>query len=271
MIKQDEKVRKVEEFKRKIQNYWAKNVPGLDVGLRYNNVEEQEFYLGVDTHRFKYEPYIPSLIRSLIKPKGKLLEIGCGLGTDLREFARLEMKVYGIDLAYSNTFLTKRGLELMGLRGEIINTDAEKLPFKDNFFDVVYSFGVLHHTPDTRKAVDEILRVLVPNGTALVMLYHKGYAYYWIKLTYGVSRLKFLKYSEEEWISLKYDHTPLSKMYSKKDAEKLFNKFKKVKIDCLTFGGIQNNKKLRWIWILFNKVPFLMKNLGSFLIIRAKK
>ena len=104
--------------------------------------------------------------------RGKqVLEIGVGLGSDLIRFARAGAKVTGIDLTEHAVQLVRRRLELEGLAGNVQTADAENLPFADESFDLVYSWGVLHHTPDTERAVREAIRVVRPGGRLCVMLY----------------------------------------------------------------------------------------------------
>jgi len=100
-----------------------------------------------------------------------VLEIGVGLGSDLIRFARAGAKVTGIDLTEHAVQLVRRRLELEGLDGDVQTADAESLPFADASFDLVYSWGVLHHTPDTERAVHEAIRVVRPGGELCVMLY----------------------------------------------------------------------------------------------------
>ena len=100
-----------------------------------------------------------------------MLEIGVGLGTDHVQFARAGAELHGVDLTERGVELVRRRLELEGRRSELQVADAEQLPFPSNRFDVVYSWGVLHHTPDTPRAVAEAIRVLKPGGRLCVMLY----------------------------------------------------------------------------------------------------
>src|SRR2546428_10890270 len=109
----------------------------------------------------------------------RLLEIGCGMGTDLLQFARGGAKVTGTDLTPRSIEISRRHLTMYGESGDFAIVDCETLPFANESFDVVYSNGVLHHTPDTAGAVREIHRVLRPGGQARVMLYHRGSAAYW--------------------------------------------------------------------------------------------
>jgi ubiquinone/menaquinone biosynthesis C-methylase UbiE len=255
--------------KKTIQEFWTKNVPGWDIVSKKFSPEEKEFYIEIDKFRIKYEPSVPPLLDSIAEKEKLSLEIGCGIGYDSRYMAKKGAKVISLDLSFNNAYLALKGMHLLGLLGRSICADAERLPFKDNIFDVVYSFGVLHHTPDTQSAINEIHRVLKPDGKSVVMLYHKGYVYYLLLLLHGY-KLIFGIYNREKLMS-RYDNTPLSKMYSNREARRLFRRFKDINFEVTTYGGIQNNPKLRWVWVLFNKIPFLMKHFGSFLVIKAVK
>ncbi|MCM8782061.1 MAG: class I SAM-dependent methyltransferase, partial [Candidatus Omnitrophica bacterium] len=229
-----------------------------------------EFYIEVDRFRYRYESYIPPLIDSFVNGGNLVLEIGCGLGSDSRYMAKKGLNVISLDLSFNNVSLTLKGASRLGLNIKGVCADAENLPFKDESFDLVYSFGVLHHTPDTQKAIDEIYRVLKPGGKCAVMLYHRGLAYYYV-LTYGFFTAKFLYMNKEELFSKYYDHTPLSKIYSTREAKRFFNKFDNIKIEYTTFGGIRKNRYLKWLWYLMTNFSFLLKLLGSFIIIKAEK
>src|SRR5207253_2287024 len=91
----------------------------------------------------------------------KILEVGAGIGTDLAQFARNGGVVTDLDLSSGHLELAKENFALRGLPGQFILHDAETLPFDDNTFDVVYSNGVIHHTPNTHAEVPRLLS-LVP-------------------------------------------------------------------------------------------------------------
>ena len=93
-----------------------------------------------------------------------VLEIGVGLGADHQQFAQSGAVLTGLDLTQRAVGHTRRRLEAFGLHSSLSIGDAENLPFPDESFDVVYSWGVLHHSPDTQKAVDEAYRVLRYGG-----------------------------------------------------------------------------------------------------------
>lgn len=112
---------------------------------------------------FDYESY-----------RGKrVLEVGCGMGCMAMNWAQHGAHVTAVDLNPVAVTQTRRRFELFGLDGEIQEVDGERLPFGDATFDYVYSWGVLHHTPGTEAAIDELHRVLKGGGRAGVMLYNR--------------------------------------------------------------------------------------------------
>ena len=106
--------------------------------------------------------------------KGKpVLEIGCGMGAMAGFWARGGARVTAVDLAPKSIEQTRRRFDLLGLTGDIREADARELPFANASFDYVYSWGVLHHSPDLRQSIAELMRVLRPGGGFGVMLYHR--------------------------------------------------------------------------------------------------
>jgi len=124
--------------------------------------------------RYELEPYILEFARFHEGAGKDVLEIGVGMGADHLEWARSNpCSLTGIDLTPRAVEFTRQRLALYSLTSDLREADTENLPFADNSFDMVYSFGVLHHSPDTSKAFQEVRRVLRPGGTARIMIYHK--------------------------------------------------------------------------------------------------
>lgn len=123
--------------------------------------------------RYRLEPYIPGFAGFEGCHGMRTLEIGVGLGADHQSFAEGGADLWGIDLTRRAVDHTTRRLELFGLQSRLAVGDAERLPFPDDAFDLVYSWGVLHHSPDTPQAFREVLRVLKPGGAARIMIYSK--------------------------------------------------------------------------------------------------
>jgi ubiquinone/menaquinone biosynthesis C-methylase UbiE len=109
-----------------------------------------------------------------------LLDVGCGQGIDLVEYARAGARATGIDLTPRHAELARNHIEAMGLEASVLDGDAEQLPFEDASFDRVSSNGVLHHTPDMSAALREILRVLRPGGEARIAVYNRRSFHYWL-------------------------------------------------------------------------------------------
>jgi len=110
----------------------------------------------------------------------KVLEVGCGMGTHASLLARAEADLTAIDLTDRAVATTRRRFELFGLPGQIEQADAEHLPFDDDSFDVVWSWGVIHHSSRTEKCVAEIARVLRDGGRLLLMVYYRPSLVYYL-------------------------------------------------------------------------------------------
>lgn len=102
-----------------------------------------------------------------------VLEIGCGMGCMASNWATHGAIVTAIDLNPVAVAQTTQRFKAFELKGEIREVDAEALPFPDESFDFVYSWGVIHHTPGIRKAIEDIYRVLRPGGKVGLMLYNR--------------------------------------------------------------------------------------------------
>ncbi len=161
-----------QQLKERVRAFWQAH----PCGTKFSEAEigTREFFASLEAHRYEKEWHIPEAAQ-FAKTRGlRVLEIGCGLGTDGAQFAKAGADYTGIDLTNAAIELARKRFELFGLKGEFQVADAENLEFPDESFDVVYSHGVLHHTPDIEAAVGEIHRVLKPRGRAIVMLYHRG-------------------------------------------------------------------------------------------------
>lgn len=124
--------------------------------------------------RYALEPYIHDFAKFGEGRGRDVLEIGVGMGADHVEWAKAGPRsLTGIDLTQRAVDHTRRRLGLYGLASNVFPADAETLPFDDGSFDIVYSWGVLHHSPRTDVAIREVHRVLRPGGVARVMVYHK--------------------------------------------------------------------------------------------------
>lgn len=199
-----------------------------------------EFYARVETERYDvYAPWMRDTLGFGGHAGRRILEIGPGLGTDHAQFARAGGQMFAIDLTAAHLEHTRRRFALERLLTRATRGDAESLPFRDGSFDVVYSFGVIHHTPRMQAAIDEVRRVLRPGGLAVVGLYHKHSAFYWIHtillrglLLGGLLRRGYRRLlSEIEYRSPGSDAVPLVQVLTRRRCRELFAGFSDVRID----------------------------------------
>lgn len=168
-----------------------------------------EFYKQYRRFRYRVEWHIPLLVPFPETRNKRVLEIGCGNGADGTMFARAGAYYTGVDLTEAAVEATREHFRVLGLPGSFQIEDAERLSFPDESFDFVYSYGVLHHTPNPTNAFSEVHRVLKPGGKAVLMLYHKHSFNYYVRiLTYMRFRvlLRILSHSgrfSREWAQLR--------------------------------------------------------------------
>ena len=264
--------------KEAVQDFWEAAACGENL---YLSGWSQEDYLEQARVRYQLEPYILSFAEFPHYKNKKILEIGVGLGADHQKFAEAGASCYGIDLTERSIDHTARRFQLFGLESNLQQGDAENLPFDNDYFHLVYAWGVLHHTPDTVKAVDEVFRVLKPGGTAKIMIYHKySFVGYMLWIKYGLLKLKPGTPMSE--IYSDYLESPGTKAYSVEEAKQLFSKFQSLEIetvlghgDLLTSSAGQRHRSIllsvaKLIWPRWIIRTFFPSN-GLFMLITATK
>ena len=165
-----------------------------------------------------------------------LLEIGPGGGGHACLFKKHGAQVSVADITPERALSTARKLSLLkGPESAAFNADGENLPFRDNSFDIVYSNGVLHHAQDTDKCISEVFRILKPGGRAVIMLYSRNSAIYWLNiLPRAIISREIFRWAEPEWVGRltegrpKFGTTknPFTRVYSRKEIRRAFSSFK---------------------------------------------
>jgi SAM-dependent methyltransferase len=219
---------------------------------------------------FNYEKY-----------RGKqILEIGCGMGTLVREWARQGAKITGIDLTNTATYLTKKSTVVYGLHANIVQADAETLPFRDSSFNLVYSWGVLHHVPNIVKTIEEIYRVLRPEGELGIMLYNRRSLYFYgmCYLIEGVvhsenSFLDEVGLSSRYYDGVRKEGSPYARVFAESEICKLLRNFGNLKVQvCGTLPWIfRQIFPVLWMYLPRSYYDYWSKKMGSFLWITASK
>lgn len=175
----------------------------------------------MERRRYELEPFIPKFAGFDSARGLKVLEIGVGLGTDFVRWARAGADAHGVDLTDRGVELCRRRLELEGLRAHVQQADAERLPFESGSFDRVYSWGVLHHSPDTPRAVAEAVRVLRPGGELCAMLYSR---FSWVSLAKWVRHALLVGRPLRSLGSVLYEHmeSPGTTAYTTSELRAMF-------------------------------------------------
>jgi len=211
------------------KRYWEVRPP-----YAWKPIKTREDYVAMRKLRYDLHDYMAGTFQFENFANKRVLEIGCGSGIDSAEFAKHGAEVYTVDLTKKATQTTKNLFNVLGFSKRVIRCSATALPFREEFFDVVYAFGVLHHIPNVENIINEIYRVLKVNGTILAMLYHKdSMQYHAIMFTRGVMQ-RYFSHMTEEKIFAKFSEyrqdCPYSKAYTIEEAKKLFKKFN-VKVE----------------------------------------
>lgn len=169
-VKQERGDRTHDDQKASVQQFWD----AASCGEVYaSGSSDQERYESHAHARYSLEPYIADFARFASGRGRDVLEVGVGMGADHAEWARnFPGSLTGVDLTPRAIGHTKTRLAILDRTSQLLVGDAENLPFRSESFDIVYSWGVLHHSPDTAKAIREVHRVLRPGGEARIMIYH---------------------------------------------------------------------------------------------------
>ena len=157
-------------LKKQVHDFWNEASCGENLYLQNSDSAGYESQFN---ERYRLEPMIVPFADFASTKGQKVLEIGVGLGADHQRFAESGADLFGIDLTNRAVDYTRRRLELFGLSSKLATGDAENLDFQSESFDYIYSWGVLHHSPNTQRAIDEVYRVLKPHGRSKIMIYHK--------------------------------------------------------------------------------------------------
>jgi 2-polyprenyl-3-methyl-5-hydroxy-6-metoxy-1,4-benzoquinol methylase len=245
-----------------VRSFWQDNPCGNETS---SSPDRLAYFREVEEYRYGHAPFIPRVAKFADYRGKRVLEIGCGMGTDGSQFAKGGADYVGVDLTEAAAQLARENLQARGLPGETLAANAEHLPFPDASFDHVYSFGVIHHTSNPSAVIDEIRRVLRPGGTVTVMLYNRTSINYYVEIMglrrlgravlrprfapaliarlLGLSRDKLEGHRRQllaiprptrlQWISMNTDgpDCPLARVYSTREAEELFGSFEGVRTD----------------------------------------
>jgi SAM-dependent methyltransferase len=240
----------------RVRAFW--NDKPCDSELSDRDRLSREYFLEIERQRYELQPHILDILSKIDWSGERVLEIGTGVGTDARSIIGKGGVYTGINVDRGSTMATSQALRLFSLSGIALECSATSLDFPDGTFDVVYSFGVLHHIPEAARAVAEIKRVLKPGGQLLVMVYNRTSINYVVEIMFlrklglrilsvpgalallrwlGFPRDKLERHMElrrqqgrmtdEEWLSRNTDgpDNPYSRVYGANETAELLKAF----------------------------------------------
>jgi ubiquinone/menaquinone biosynthesis C-methylase UbiE len=260
------------DLKRAVQDFWNTE----PCGTRY--LADAADFEAHANGRFRLEPFIPEFAQFAASRGLRVLEIGVGMGADYLEWLKAGAVATGIDLSQTSLERARQRCQARGYDPDLRVADAERMPFADDSFDVIYSYGVMHHSPRTPECIQEAWRVLRPGGTARIMIYHHpSVVGFLLWLRYGLLRGKSLRRAV-------YDHleSPGTKTYTREEAQKLMANFENVETRVVFSPGdlLMNEPSARYqhplyrmIWKLFPRplIRTFAGRWGLFLLITARK
>ena len=197
-----------------VRDYWNRHIHDLEITS--HPVGSPGFFADLDQYHFEKLHHLLRLVDFDGYRGKRVLEVGCGAGTDLVRFARGGAQVTGVDLSPSAIALARKNFEQQGLAAELREADGERLPLPDDTFDLVYAHGVVQYTADGRALVEECRRVLKPGGEAIFQAYNR------------VSWLNAL--SKLTKVPLEHEDAPVLRKYSAAEFRGLLGGFRGVRI-----------------------------------------
>ena len=253
--------------KKKVIDYWDKQPCNINHSSKAFGT--REYFDEVEKRKYFVEPHIPKFANFDFYNGKKVLEIGCGIGTDAVNFARSGAIYTGVEISQKFLVIAKKRFEVYGLEGNFLQGDAESISsyFPNQYFDLIYSFGVLHHTPSIYLAIQSIRNLMNSNSIFKFMVYSKN-SYKQALINEGLDQPEAQK------------GCPIANSYTKIE---IIDILRQSNLKCISIENdhifpykINEYKKYKYVkedW--FEKMPYnifrtLEKNFGWHLLINSK-
>ena len=286
---------------RSVRDYWERHPAGYDE-LKALEGDPLAFLEERDRQTRLLLPNVAEKYRMRLAKDAMVLDIGCGQGYNAQELVRHGARLTAVDLTQKGVELAVQRFRLRELEGNFMLADAQQLPFKDGTFSYIHSSGVVHHIPKIEEAVQEVHRVLRPGGKASIMVYHKASWRYWYRVQFRLRLFMTMMFLAPGWMRRliirrrpgleKYVPTrwpssvdvlnagtdfggvenPLSRVYTRRSAEKLFHQFK---IEGFSVSGEPYKpfkmKKNPWERLIATLISRLNERFGWYLFVYLEK
>jgi SAM-dependent methyltransferase len=197
-----------------VRAYWNRHIHDLDITT--HPAGSPGFFADLDQYHFEKLHHLPRLVTFDGYRGRRVLDVGCGAGTDLARFAKGGAIVTGVDLSESAIALARQNFDQQGLQADLREADGEHLPFDDDTFDLVYAHGVVQYTADPQALVHECRRVLKPGAEAVFQVYNR--------ISWLNALSKLMK------VPLEHEDAPVLVKYSAAEFRALLREFRDVRI-----------------------------------------
>jgi ubiquinone/menaquinone biosynthesis C-methylase UbiE len=210
-----------EALKHAVHDYWNRESCGAYAGQAEKHTKQ--YFEGIEAFRYREQPYIHEFAQFTRYHGKKVLEVGFGAGTDFIQWLRAGARVSGIDLTEEALANLTHRIAVYDLPQpeQVCVGDAENLQFPNNTFDLGYSFGVLHHSPDTEKAIRELVRVVRPGGEIKIMVYNRR-CICAFKLWVKHALLRGRPWKSLYWVLWNHMESIGTKSYSRSELKRIF-------------------------------------------------
>jgi ubiquinone/menaquinone biosynthesis C-methylase UbiE len=251
-----------------VRAYWGNEPCGTRA---LDPTDRAAFFSSLERERYQAEPHIAGFAGFASAAGQRVLEIGVGAGTDFVQWVDHGARAVGVDLTEAGVKLTRERLSIRGRHAPLMVGDAESLPFRSASFDGIYSYGVLHHSPDTEGAIAEVHRVVRPGGWVRIMIYHHPSISSWLLAA---------RYQCSPQRALAYLESPGTKAYSVAQTRRLFSAFSDVTCQVVLGSGdlmlmrpSSKHAHLAWLWRLYPRwfVRRVGRSFGSMVLITCRR
>ena len=248
-----------------VYNFW--NDRPCNIKHSDKDIGTKEYFEEVTKRKYLVESHIINFANFPKYKNKNVLEVGCGIGTAAQSFIENGAIYTGLDLSDKSIEIAKKRLEVFNLNGNLFKENIEEVDnINDTEFDLIYSFGVLHHTPDIKKSIQNIHKMLKTGGEFKMMLYAKQSLKYF-EIIEGLDQ-----YEAQSGV-------PIANVYTKEDVCELLKDFKDITIEQAHIFPYKIEKYKNYIYEkkeYFEVMPkelfdCLEKHLGWHLLISCNK
>jgi len=197
-----------------VRNYWNEHIHDLEISREAPG--SRAFFADLDQYHFEKLHHLLRLVDFDGYRGKRVLDVGCGAGTDLVRFAKGGALVSGVDISPSAVALARQNFSQQNLEADLREADGEHLPYADGTFDLVFAHGVVQYTPNSRALVEECRRVLKPGGDAIFQVYNR------------ISWLNAL--SKVMKVPLEHEDAPVLGRYSASEFRAMLTGFREIRI-----------------------------------------